>query len=111
MFTIYLSYLRAFRKYANAQLNAATEFSQIGSYAAMITEKANELLRRAAQNIRINIAKLQREMFEAGSVYIKKFAFRFRTPRFRPPGCEDYYFSESDPAKSKFDTVKESLVD
>lgn len=75
---IYLSYLKAFRNYADSVLDESTAFIQIGSYANLLTQKANQLVCRATLNKNINIANLQKDMFETGGVYIKKFSEKFR---------------------------------
>jgi hypothetical protein len=74
---IYLSYLRAFRKYANSLLNISTDIRQIRKYANFLTEKVAELCLRAKLNNRINLSNLQRDLYQCGKAYIKKFSNKF----------------------------------
>ena len=85
MLYIHLSYLRAFRKYAQSHLNKYSGFIEIGNYAGLLTEKANQLITRAALNKTINLANLQKDLFEAGGIYIQKFTAQFREEKPGPP--------------------------
>ena len=75
---LYLSYLKAFGNYANFLMVNSTEFVQIGSYANLLTEKANELIDYACLNEEVNVANLQKDMFEMGGKFVKQFSERFK---------------------------------
>ena len=91
---IYLSYLRAFRKYANSLLNKSTSFAQLSKYANLLTERVALLMKRAGANIKLNVVSLQTDMYIAGVVYVKKFVRKHGNVKDRvvnhypPPKCD-----------------------
>ena len=74
MQSLYPSYVRAFEKCSQAALENRAFFKTITPFALIISEKANELIRRASLNPQIDLPKLQKEIFELGSEYIHQFA-------------------------------------
>lgn len=77
----HLSYIKAFRKYAESIMNELTEFTQIGNYANLLTDKANQLINRAALNGEIDLVDLEKDIFETGKIYKKKFSDKFQKPK------------------------------
>ncbi len=71
------SYLRCFVKSAQASLDKSSCYKEIVPFANSLNEKANQLLARASLNETVDIPKLQRDLFETGREYIKKFACKF----------------------------------
>ena len=74
MQSFYLSYVRAFVKCCQAAFDNKENFKTITPFALIISDKANELIRRAALNSEIDLPRLQKEIFELGSGYIHQFA-------------------------------------
>ncbi|MEJ7769474.1 MAG: hypothetical protein WKF89_16770 [Chitinophagaceae bacterium] len=78
MTSFYKSYIRAFQKFAQAKLYT---ISSIIRYASILNLKANELLLRASLNKLGDLAKLQKELFETGRDYVKKFSLALKQRR------------------------------
>jgi len=70
---MYSSYLRAFSKYANSLFNKSASFLHLKRFTYLITKKEVQLLFRASLNRTRNFGNLQKEIFKAGRVFIKKF--------------------------------------
>ena len=77
MNTFYRSYIRAFVKFAQSALDNRM-VKTLSLYAIIISNKANELIQRAALNSHIELAKLRKEMFELGKEYVHKFGKVFK---------------------------------
>jgi len=75
---LYLSYVRAFVKSSRAALDNRSSFKTITPFALIISDKANELVKRAALNSDLDLAKLQKEIFQLGSQYIHQLAHMIR---------------------------------
>ena len=71
MVSFYKSYIRAFKKFSQAKLYT---ISSIIRYASVVNLKAIELLQRASLNKLYDFAKLQKEIFETGRDYVRKFS-------------------------------------
>ncbi len=71
------SYIHCFVKCAQAALDKSSCYKEIVPFANSLNEKANQLLTRASLNRTVDIQKLQRDLFETGREYIKKFACKF----------------------------------
>ena len=78
MKSFYPSYIRAFVKYSQDAFSNRVFFKTITPFALVISDKANQLVRRAALNPDIDLPKLQNEIFELGSEYIHQFAGMLR---------------------------------
>ncbi len=75
------SYVRCFVKSAQASLDKSSCYKEIVPFANSLNEKANQLLVRALLNKSVDIQKLQRDLFETGREYIRKFACKFNQKR------------------------------
>ena len=76
--SFYQSYVRAFGKYAEATLNKSKYYKDLATFAYNLSNMATKLLVRAALNTKVNLRKLQKEINEIGSSYIRRFADKFR---------------------------------
>jgi len=77
-----LSYVRAFVKYAQAALDHRHFIKTLSRFAIIINIKANELIKRAKLNPRINVTRLRKEILEQAKEFIRRFAelTRMRAP-------------------------------
>ena len=67
------SYIRTFVKFSQATLDNRSSFKTPSRFALIIYGKANELIRRAALNSRIDLLKLQNEIYQLGKEYVRKY--------------------------------------
>ena len=72
MKSFHKSYIRAFVKFDQSAIDNRT-FKTLSRYAIMISNKANELIQRAALNPRVDLEKLRKEIYDLGKEYIHKF--------------------------------------
>lgn len=77
MKSFHKSYIRAFVKFAQSAIDNRT-FKTLSRYAIMISNKANELIQRASLNVRIDLEKLRKEIYDLGKEYIHKFGEELR---------------------------------
>lgn len=77
MKSLYQSYIRCFVKSAEALLDNSSCYKEIVPFANFLNAKANQLLLRALSNKTVDIQHLQRELFETGREYIRKFVSKF----------------------------------
>lgn len=70
----YIYYIKAFVKCSQTAFDNRRLFKTITPFALIISDKANELIRRATLNSDIDLPNLQKEIFELGSKYIRQFA-------------------------------------
>jgi len=71
------SYVRCFVKSAQASLDNSSSYKEIVPFANNLNKKANQLLLRASLNKAVDMQKLQRDLFETGREYIRKFSGKF----------------------------------
>ena len=74
MKSFFPSYVRAFVKYAQAALDHRNFIRTLSRFAIIINIKANELIKRAGLNPRINTTKLRKEILAQAREFIRKFA-------------------------------------
>ena len=85
MKSFYQSYVRAFIKFAQSEFDNSRFLKTLSRFALIISEKANELIARAAKNSRIDLEKLQKEIFQLGNEFMHKFADKLRLNRRNNP--------------------------
>ncbi len=66
--------MRAFTRFADDALKTYRVNKDMLGFATALNEKANELIKRAALNPRVDHIGLQKELFETGRDYIRKIA-------------------------------------
>lgn len=71
---LYPYYVKAFVKCSQSAIENRESYKTISPFALLLSDKANELVRRAELNSSIDCPKLQKEIFELGSEYIRQFA-------------------------------------
>jgi hypothetical protein len=67
------SYLRAFRKFAFSLLQKVNESAPVKKFIYVLTAKEIQLLMRASLNKRLNMERLQRDVFKMGREFMELF--------------------------------------
>lgn len=88
--SLHLLYVNSFIKFAKVSLDNSVHYNEIVSYANCLNEKANQILLRASLYKDIDTQKLQRELFESGREYIRKFAQKFNQNKLTDCVGENY---------------------
>lgn len=88
--SFHLLYINSFLKFAQVSLENSIHYNEMVSYANCLNEKANKILVRASIYNDIDIQKLQRELFELGREYIRKFSLKFNRNKLTDCVGENY---------------------
>lgn len=77
----YQNYLHLFSKFSPNELENIEAFKGLSDYSTYITNKANEIVSKAAGDKSIDNTQLQKEIFQMGVDFVKVFALMQKTEK------------------------------
>ena len=67
-------YISAYKELAEVALKNSSGYHELGSFAILLSEKANFILQQASVNGEIDSIQLQKDLFQIGKEYVQEFS-------------------------------------
>ena len=78
MRSLHKCYIRAFEKFSQEDFDTRNRYKTMTGFALILNVKANELIKRAELNNRIDLTEFRKEISEVGCQFVRKFGDRRR---------------------------------